>query len=73
MKKPDRRIYLPLLERALESEVGLGVATNDPIRLRQELSELRKESSPQFDALITFIPEGNTEVFICQKNQELPE
>jgi hypothetical protein len=72
MPKPNPYVYLPLLERALESPVGISIETNNPKALRQELLAIKREKV-EFENLITFLPEGLNEVFICHKSVELPE
>lgn len=64
---------LDLWSRAAESEIGIAVQTNDPKALRTKLlNTVREADHPQKDQLITFLPEGKDEVFICRKTVELP-
>lgn len=71
MAKPRPETFLPLLRRALETEIGISVAVNHPLLFRQELLNIKRDR-PEFDELITFLPEGKDEVFICRKGVELP-
>ena len=61
-----------LWSRAAECEFGIAVQTTDPKRLRDKLLAVKRETEG-FDQLITFLPEGKDEVFICRKTVELPE
>lgn len=42
MTKPSPEALAPLWDRALESEIGIAVETNEPKRLRQELLNGRR-------------------------------
>ena len=65
-------IYIPLWERALESELGIAIATNQPQLLRQELYAARKAAAnPAFDEVIIFLPKDKDEVFLCRKSVEI--
>lgn len=70
---PD--ILRPIWERALEAEIGISVATNDPKALRHELLVTRKTfpDHETFDTIITYIPEGQGVVFLVHKSAELPD
>lgn len=68
----NSNIYIPLWERALEAEIGIAIATNQPQLLRQELYRARElAANPQFADVIMFLPEGRDEVFLCRKTVEL--
>lgn len=68
---PD--LLLNLWSRAAECEFGIAVQTGDPKALRTKLLNAVCEAQhPTKDQLITFIPEGKDEVFICRKTVELP-
>lgn len=72
--KPTPRVYLPLLDRALESEIGITVETNEPKLLRHEILAAKRDADdPRYDELITFLPADRNEVFICRKSAELPD
>jgi hypothetical protein len=74
MPKLNPQILIPLLEQAHQREIGIAIETNDPKALRAELYKARDESGrEEFHELITFLPEGKNEVFICHKSAELPE
>ena len=65
-------IYIPLWERALEAEIGIAIATNQPQLLRQELYAARKvAANPAFDEVIMFLPKDKDEVFLCRKSVEI--
>ena len=65
-------IYIPLWERALEAEIGIAIATNQPQLLRQELYRAREAAQrPEFAEVIMFLPKDKDEVFLCRKSVEL--
>lgn len=65
-------IYIPLWERALEAEIGIAIATNQPQLLRQELYRAREAAAnPAFDEVIMFLPKDKDEVFLCRKSVEI--
>jgi hypothetical protein len=72
MQKPTPEALLPLFDRVLETEIGIAIATNDPKALRQELLAA-KRGQAQYDDIITFIPAGKDEVYLCKKSVELPD
>ena len=72
MTKPRSETFLPLLKRAMETEIGIAIAVNEPLLFRKELLAIRREH-PEFEELITFLPEGKDEVFLCRRSVELPE
>ena len=63
-------IFIPLWERALEAEIGIGIRTNNPQLLRQELSRVR-DSRPEFQDIIIFLPANGEEVLMCRKTVEI--
>ena len=68
----NHNVYIPLWERALESELGIAIATNQPQLLRQELYAARKvAANPAFDEVIMFLPKDKDEVFLCRKSVEI--
>lgn len=78
MPRPNPSTWLPLLDRALTTEIGIGfrVSGIDRIQFRNALYEARKASAdPCYDALIIFLPGGNytDEVWVCKKEVELGE
>lgn len=65
-------LYIPLWERALETEIGIAISTNQPQLLRQELYRAREVSNrPEFAEVIMFLPKDKDEVFLCRKGVEL--
>ena len=65
-------IYIPLWERALEAEIGIAIATNQPQLLRQELYRAREVANrPEFAEVIMFLPKDKDEVFLCRKSVEI--
>lgn len=69
---PVADLYLPLLYRALDEEIGLRVATNKPQELRAQFSAVRRtENNPRLKELKFFLPPGNRAVFIAKKSVEL--
>lgn len=67
-------ILLAVWDRAKEAEIGIAVETNLPKELRYDLLAARREAKREDLAdLMTFIPEGRSEVFIAHKSVELPE
>jgi hypothetical protein len=78
MPRPSPLTWLPLLDRALEVEIGIGftVSGMDRTQFRNTLYEARKQSEDRrYDALIMFLPAGDhtDEVWICKKEVELGE
>lgn len=72
MSKPKPSVFLPLLERALEHEIGITVEVNNPKALRDELYKARDQAgNPALEEIIMFLPEGREEVFICRRSVEL--
>lgn len=76
MPRPSPLTWLPLLDRALEQEIGIGFSVHgiDRAQFRNMLYEARKESEDlKYDALILFLPGGDhtDEVWICNKEVEL--
>ena len=66
-------LLLNLWTRAAACEFGIAVQTTDPKMLRTKLlNAVREANHPAKDQLITFLPEGKDEVFICRKTVELP-
>lgn len=69
-RRPD--LFIPLWERALEAEIGISIATNQPQLLRQELYRAREASGrPEFADIIMFLPADKDEVYLCRKSVEL--
>lgn len=78
MPQPSPITWLPLLDRALEVEIGIGFTVSGIDRqvFRNTLYETRKQAAdPKYDALILFLPGGDRtdEVWICKKEVELGE
>jgi len=70
MAKPPDSVFAEILNLALESEVGLGIETDDRRFLVAELHRVRKKLG--FTDLIIISPPNPEEVWVCQKNQDLP-
>lgn len=65
-------LLLNLWSRAADCEFGIAVRTTDPKMLRTKLlNAVREANHPAKDALITFLPAGRDEIFICRKTVEL--
>ena len=75
MTKFSPEFLRPIWERALESEIGIAIATNDPTTFRHNLSEARKgyDDAEFFDDVMTFCPDGLEEVWLVKKTTELPD
>jgi len=59
MARPNPSTWLPLLDRALETEIGIGFAVSGIERehFRNFLYEARKQTAdPKYDQLIMFLP-----------------
>lgn len=70
----NTNIFIPLWERALETEIGISISTNQPQLLRQELYRAREAANrPEFQDVIMFLPVDKDEVFLCRKSVELEE
>lgn len=65
---PD--IYQALFERAMQVEIGIGVATNEQRLLAAQLGAHKKRTEPAFDEIMVFKPE-NGEVWLVKKATEL--
>jgi hypothetical protein len=65
----------PIWERALASEIGIAIETNDPTALRHNLSTAKNQfpDSELFDDVMTFCPKGLSEVWLVRKSAELPD
>lgn len=78
MAKPNPLTWLPLLDRALEEEIGIAVPVSgiDREKFREQLYLARKSSGdPKYDALILFAPADDytDEVWICLKEVSLDD
>lgn len=78
MARPSPLTYLPLLERALEVEIGIGFEVSGVTReyFKGYLADARKQSgNPALDDLIVFLPAApyDGEIWICKKEVELDE
>ncbi len=76
MARPNPATWLPLLDRALEVEIGIGFRISGIERgyFRKILNDARKASAdPRYDALIMFLPGGECtdEVWVCKKEVSL--
>ena len=70
--------YLPILDRALETEIGIGFVVGgiDRRYFRQILNDARKASGdPRYDEIITFLPAAphDNEIWVCKKHVELDD
>jgi hypothetical protein len=73
--RPSPIVWLPLLERALEEEIGIGfkVLGQPREQFRNRLYEAKKMAQdPRLNELIIFLP-NNDEVWICKKQVEMNE
>lgn len=67
-------IYIPLWERALETEIGIAIHTNNPQLLRTELYKAREAAQrSEFADVIMFLPKDKDEVFLCRKGVEMEQ
>jgi len=78
MARPSPLTWLPLFDRALQTEIGIAfkVSGIDRTHFRNTLYEARKQSAdPRYDTLIMFLPAGNCadEVWICNKEVRLED
>ena len=78
MARPSPLTWLPLLDRALEVEIGIAFKATGVERayFRNTLYEARKAAAdPKYDALILFLPAGGheDEIWICKKEVSLDE
>lgn len=74
MTNPSPDIYLALWDRAAEVEIGIAIKTNEPTKFRNKLLTVAAEAKhPARETIITLIPEGNDEVFMCRRTAELPD
>lgn len=63
---------IQLFERAQATEIGIYIRTDDPKGLRQDLTAHLKALSPKYDDLMTALPPGNEQVWICKKGADAP-
>ncbi len=78
MVRPNPTTWLPLLDRALETEIGIAfkVGGVERVYFRNTLYEARKISGdPKYMDLVLFMPGGDhtDEIWICQKQVELDD
>lgn len=66
-----KEIYLDLLDRALEQELGLAIETNNPSRLGNILYDYMKLD--KYESLTVCVPSIPDHVFITQKTVSLDE
>ena len=64
-------IYLNLLDRALDEELGLAVETNNPMRLSHLLHDYSKLD--RYSSLAICVPSLPNHVFITQRTVELDD
>lgn len=71
MPRLTSALVLPLWYRALETEIGIGIRTDDRRALQTALYRARDEhNDPDLQRLIMFMP-NNDEVWLCKKEVEL--
>ena len=79
MAKPSPLTWLPLLDRALETEIGIGFKVGGIERtyFRNTLYEARKAcATPErYANLVMFLPGGDytDEIWICNREVELDD
>lgn len=80
MARPNPLTFLPLLDRALDPDVEIGIGFRvsgiDRSQFRNMLYTARTQSlDPKYDALVLFLPGGDhtDEVWVCKKEVELGE
>lgn len=78
MARPAPSTWLPLLDRALEQEIGIAVPISGISREQMQayLYTARKDSGdPRYSDLIIFRPGGDytDELWICNKEVELDD
>lgn len=78
MARPAPATWLPLLERALDVEIGIGFRITGIRReyFRNTLYEARKQSGdPRFQDLIIFLPGAplDDQIWICKKEVSLED
>lgn len=78
MARPNPLTWLPLLDRALDPsvEIGIGFTVSgiDRAEFRRTLYKCREAANdPKYNDLILFLPSGNhtDEIWICKKQVEL--
>ena len=76
MTRPSPATWAPLLDKALEVEIGIGFRVGGMARevFRNTLYETRK-LDPKYNDLIMFLPGGDhtDEIWVCKKEVELGE
>lgn len=78
MARPSPIIWLPLFERALETEIGIGFKVSGVARtyFRNTLYECRKlAADPRLDDIVMFLPGGDhqDEIWLCKKQVSLED
>jgi hypothetical protein len=76
MQRPSPLTWLPLWERALEVEIGIGFVVSGVDRdyFRNTLYETRKQSGdPRLSELVMFLPAAplDNQIWICKKAVEM--
>jgi hypothetical protein len=76
MQRPSPLTWLPLWERALEVEIGIGFVVEGVERdyFRNTLYEARKQSGdPRLSELVMFLPAAplDNQIWICKKAVEM--
>ena len=72
MAKPNPFEYIPILQAALEQEIGLVVEVTNPKAFRAYLYEARKlADDPRLDEIIFFLPASGDKIFLARKSVEL--
>lgn len=80
MPRPNPTTWAPLLDRALDPSIEIGIAITvtgiDRQHFRQTLYDCRSAlKDDRYNALIMFLPAGDhtDEIWICKKEVELGE
>jgi hypothetical protein len=61
-------IYLSLMMKALDTDIGIVIRTEDPSKLRQKLYAIRREDSTFANLAFVLTPDAPTELWILKKD-----
>lgn len=79
--KSSASIYLPLLDRALEEEIGIAIPVSGCTReyfrnalyaARKQYKETSFDDGDRYDILMIFLP-NNDEVWVCKRTVSLDD
>lgn len=76
MQRESDKAFLPLLESAIDEEIGVFIRAENRKNLEAILFRLRKELEPTFDEIAIFTPviDGRDDIiFLAKRTVELPE